>query len=106
MYIAPAKMKYGFDSYLDQSLLEPSRDSLPEHKLLIAILEMSIRDCVKGLGEHRRTAEVWLRSESCDEWSFRWVCDLLGWRVEEILEALKPLRRGGVWNGKRVSIRG
>jgi hypothetical protein len=87
--------RLGDCDYLDGVPME-----VPEHKLLIAILERAALDYAgpAKVQQHiRRSAKRFFRSERTDEWSFDWICRHLTvdheWFKAQILSGLEKALR-------------
>ncbi len=49
-----------------------------EESLLVAIVERAVRDTnLPSYEKFRDDARRWLRSDSCEEWTFLWICNQL-----------------------------
>jgi hypothetical protein len=74
-----------------------------EQRLCCAVLKQAARDicsCAQIVRrEHRRDAIRWLRSNSNDRWSYRWLCDVLDFD-EDIIVKLRQTLLGFDKNSK------
>lgn len=73
---------------------------LPEHNLLIALLNRALLDYLGSSGEEHRHAADWLFAEddSDDTFSYRWVCEHLGLEPDFLLGGVRVMREES--NGK------
>ena len=83
--------------------LETGEDNsyrLPEHNLLIALLNRALLDYLGSSGEVHHNAEEWLFADddSTDCFSYRWVCDHLGLEPDFLLGGVRIMRQES--NGK------
>jgi len=79
------------------SLLGPY--SLPEHRLVAAMLAQGIRDAVapkvyQGDGREHRKAIRWVMSDEDSPMTFRWCADALGYDEDTVAE----IRRRVLWD--------
>lgn len=66
-------------------------DYLPEHELIFAIIQRALNDLV---GEAVRDANLWLRSESQEPWSFLWCCEQIDLQPEIVAQVAKKITSG------------
>ena len=61
--------------------------------LMVAVLEGGIRDYCGAAGRKRSEAEVWVRSNRCETFSFAFVCETLGLEPTAVRQALIRLKK-------------
>ena len=75
--------------------------SLPEYKLLIAILDRAILDMANEDDRIRTNAVKWLTSTQTKEFSFIWIAEMLDLKAPALLETIKKFTQ--VARNKRLS---
>ncbi|MCB0344756.1 MAG: hypothetical protein KDD66_06550 [Bdellovibrionales bacterium] len=79
---------------------EDNSRRLPEHNLLIALLNRALLDYLGSSGDDHINAGEWLFAEDDaeDTFSYRWVCDHLGLEPDFLLGGVRVMREES--NGK------
>jgi hypothetical protein len=81
----------------------PPGSSVPEKRLLAAVLQRAISDFIGGEGEIREGARAWIMEEDCADapLSFSFICEALdlekvSLRKAILLQAMQPVPAQGV----------
>lgn len=77
------------------------RTSVPERKLLSAIVRRAILDYISG-DDRRDDVKEWIfsRASAREAFSFAWICEQLDLNLKLVTEAIKKLGNRGNGNGR------